>query len=234
MDATPASTEMDAFFGVLATPLADPAVFNPWAEDDPLDWPGQGAAARLSRLRRHLAMPATRLLLVGEAPGYQGAHFSGVAFTSERLIGDDAIPRIAPARLTTRRRPWSEPSATIVWRALYAQGIAAETVLWNAFPWHPFKPGKRLSNRTPTRAELQRGGHALQLLTHHFESARVVAVGRHAERALADAGIEPHATLRHPARGGAPEFNAGLAKLCQALPPAAVAPEWVKPATGLS
>ena len=60
------------------------------------------------------------------------------------------VPESLGARLSTRARPWSEPSATTVWGTLRELGVAEVTLLWNAFPWHPHKPGNLQSNRTPS------------------------------------------------------------------------------------
>ncbi|MBS0374325.1 MAG: uracil-DNA glycosylase [Proteobacteria bacterium] len=197
-----------------------PHVFNPWAERDPLDARGEGTgpAARLERLRAHFEVPA-RLVLIGEASGYQGCHFSGMAFTNEKLLLAGAVPRVgrATVRLTTRPRPWCEPSATVVWGALQALGLAGSTVLWNAFAWHPFKPGATYSNRAPTRAELESGRPVLDGVLDAFPRACLVAVGKVAERTLRGLGREPAATLRHPSMGGAREFRAGLAALAPTL-----------------
>ena len=186
---------------------APAAVFNPWTDvDGATDLAANAPKDRLARLRAHLATEASFVLL-GEAAGYQGCKVSGIPFTSERLILEGAIPRIvAPAgRLTSRPRPWSEPSATTVWKTLHKLGIASRTVLWNAYPWHPHKPGALYSNRTPSRAERQSGVAVVQALLRLFPEAQVFAVGRNAESSLAELGI--HATaLRHPSMGGAAAF----------------------------
>jgi uracil-DNA glycosylase len=200
-----------------------PHVFNPWAEHDPLDagamagLAGSGPDGRLSRLRAHLAA-APALVLLGEASGYQGCHFSGMPFTNEKLLLAGRIPRVrVAARLTTRPRPWCEPSATVVWGTLHALGLAERTVLWNAFAWHPFKPGDPYSNRAPTRDELEAGRDVLDGVLGAFARARIVAVGKVAERALRGLGREPYVTVRHPSMGGANEFRAGLAALAARL-----------------
>lgn len=184
-----------------------PDVFNPWRRSDPAtDVAADATAGRLSRLAAHLSLRA-RFVLVGEAAGYQGCKVSGIPFTSERLLLEGAIPRIeAPAdRLTTRPRPWSEPSATTVWKTLHAQGIAGDTVLWNAYPWHPHKPGNLHSNRTPTRTERLAGVPVLERFLALFPGAQVFAVGRNAQASLGELGIEA-TPLRHPSMGGAMEF----------------------------
>jgi len=193
-------------------------VFNPWAQRDPgTDRRGQGPGERLARLRTHFDCTPL-LLLLGEAAGYQGCHVSGVPFTSERLLLAGAIPRIAvpPGRLSTRPSPWSEPSATIVWGALHELGLAECTLLWNAFPWHPHRPGNRQSNRTPGALEIEQGRPALTALLAAFPDVHVVAVGRKAEAALQGIG-RVAAAIRHPAMGGARRFRAELRARARAL-----------------
>ena len=203
------SRPLDAFLRLLRRNVG-PNVFNPWTQRDTADRQTNGPAARLARLTAHLSTKAKRIL-IGEAPGYQGCRVTGIPFTSERLIIASHIPRIAPAsaRLSTRSRPWSEPSATIVWETLHSLGIAGDTILWNAFPWHPFKPGTPHSNRTPTSAEREQGLPVLEALLMIFPRATLLAVGRNAERSLRD--IARHAIpLRHPSMGGATAFRDGL------------------------
>jgi hypothetical protein len=160
---------------------------------------------------QHLACEP-EFLVVGEASGYLGMRRSAIAFTSERLLLEGAIPRVSPpaGRLTTRRLPYSEPSATIVWKTLKALGIAERTILWNALPMHPFKPGNFESNRTPTDDELMQGATAMSLLLEAFPRARLVAVGRKSELLLERMGIRPAKQVRHPANGGAIAFAEGL------------------------
>ncbi len=194
-------------------------VYNPWADADAMDLPvaAAGPRARLDRLRAHFDVDA-RLILVGEASGYQGCHFSGMAFTNEKLLLAGRIPRVRiEERITSRPLPWCEPSATVVWGALHSHGLAERTVLWNSYAWHPHKPGNPYSNRTPTRTELESGKAVLDSVLDHFSDALVVAVGQVSGRTLRALGREPAAVLRHPAMGGATEFRAGLAALARSL-----------------
>ena len=206
-----------------------PNVFNPWAEDDPLDLRCEGLLqgsspvalpgpdGRRARLAAHFAGDI-RLTLVGEAVGYAGCHFSGTAFTNERLLLEGRVPRIKLAgKITSREKPWSEPSATVVWGALHEHGLADRTALWNAFAWHPYKPGEPYSNRAPTEGELQAGRDVLAAMLDAVPGTRVVAVGKVAARLLKHLGRPPSAELRHPSMGGATEFRAGLAKVAKEL-----------------
>jgi hypothetical protein len=195
-------------------PSGLPGLFNPWQDHCPHEVAGDGPHPRLGRLARHLDCDPA-FILVGEAPGYQGCRYSGIAFTSERLLLEGAIPRIPalPDRLSTRRLPFSEPSATIVWKTLCRLGIAERTILWNALQLHPHRLGEPWSNRTPAPGELALGAPALHLLIAAFPSAGIVAVGRKAEYLLTAMGITPAATVRHPANGGATLFAAGMQTL---------------------
>jgi uracil-DNA glycosylase len=202
---------------VATLPAGLPGLFNPWFDACPGDTGLNGSEARLTRLAWHLACEP-EFLVVGEASGYLGMRRSAIAFTSERLLLEGAIPRVpAPTgRLTDRRLPYSEPSATIVWKTLKQLGIAERTVLWNALPMHPFKPGEFESNRTPTDAELMRGAPAMRLLVEAFPNAKLVAVGRKSELLLQTMGVQPMGQVRHPANGGATAFAAGLRELASA------------------
>ena len=127
------------------------------------------------------------LLLVGEAAGYRGARVSGIAFTSERQL--------------TGSGP-TEISATIVHRTLAELGLEHDVLLWNVVLTHPHRPDDPLSNRRPTRDEVEAGRPFVDALSR---GRSVIAVGRVAERAL-DA---PY--VRHPSHGGAAAFRATLA-----------------------
>lgn len=201
---------------VATLPAGHPALFNPWVDRCPGDTELNRPEARLLRLAQHLAGDA-EFLVVGEASGYLGMRRSALAFTSEKQLLEGAIPRVPapPGRLTERRLPYSEPSATIVWRTLKALGIAERTVMWNALPMHPFHPGDPDTNRTPTDAELMLGAPAMRLLVEAFRRAKVVAVGRKSELLLARMGIAVVGQVRHPANGGATEFSRGLAALAK-------------------
>lgn len=192
-----------------------PNVFNPWRDTDPLDCTQtaiSAPAARQFRLIDHFNCNA-RFLLIGEAPGYQGCKFSGIPFTNEKLLLDGAVPRVTwNTRITTRRLPWSEPAATIMWRTLHALQIADCTVMANAFSFHPYRPGNVYSNRAPTNTELVAGRHVLSAILEHFNGARVIAVGKVAERALTLLSVR-HEAVRHPSMGGAFQFATGMRRI---------------------
>lgn len=199
---------------IAVLPAGMPGLFNPWHDHCPYDADGNGPAEKLERLALHLDCEP-EFILTGEAPGYQGCRYSGIAFTSERLLGEGAIPRIPalPGRLSTRRLPFSEPSATIVWKTLYRLAIAERTILWNAMQLHPHRQDNLWSNRTPTPEEIRLGEPAMRLLIEAFPRAKIVAVGKKAEGLLGEMQIKIAGAVRHPANGGATEFTSGLQAL---------------------
>ena len=148
---------------------------------------GRGAELRRQRLSSYLqARRSAQVLLVGEAAGYRGARVSGIPFTSERQLSGHG-----PA----------EASATIVHRVLAELGLEESVVLWNLVPTHPHLPGKPLSNRRPTSAEIEQSRWFLDLLVCW---RRTIAVGRLAECELGGRYV------RHPSHGGAHAFRNGL------------------------
>jgi uracil-DNA glycosylase len=146
------------------------------------------STTRRTRLGHYLEQRLdARLLLVGEAAGYQGARISGVPFTSERQLSGSG-----PA----------EATATIVHRALAELDLAEQVLLWNVVPTHPHRTGDPLSNRRPTRSEVEAG---LPFLRELARGRRAIAVGRLAQAVVGG----PY--VRHPSHGGAREFRAALA-----------------------
>ena len=201
MSRSSGADEISTFVADLARAQVGSTTNQYSVEQRDIDRPG-GAAIRRANLEAHLRRGAgARLMLVGEAPSYQGARFSGVAFTSER-------DHIAELRWSSMRTDgWKEPSATIVHRTLRDLGLEDETVLWNAVPTHP-AGATPLSNRPPTGRELEVGREWLMRVTALLGPIQIVAVGQSAARSLPG-----YPTVRHPAHGGATRFNSELRAL---------------------
>jgi uracil-DNA glycosylase len=211
--------ELDALIaGLAAAPVAADCV-NQYADPGP-----PGNAVRRANLRLALALALERgpdLLLVGEAPGYNGARRTGVPFTSERMLLG-GVPGLGQygaaqgfARATDDGRTSAEPTATIAYRELAALGLFA--VGWNAYPFHPHRPGDDQSNRPPRAGEIKAGLAFLAATLALFPGLPVAAMGNVASRALGALDVA-HARLRHPAQGGARIFAAGLRALAEQLP----------------
>lgn len=188
---------------------------------------------QLSTYLRHRQVTA-RIILVAEAPGYQGARFSGIAMTSERLLsgardfvaerdilGQERLFRRTSHDNACRNQPerllgFVEPTATIVWEEIMGANRANEVVLWNTFPFHPHRDGNPLSNRKPSNEEIAVHAEILgELRTLFNAECRTVAVGNLARDHLQLLGVEAH-HIRHPANGGAPEFRQGFRQLFDA------------------
>ncbi len=191
-----------------------PDVFNLYRADDPQHDLRGGAAKRRENLRRYLkALRDAKWLLVGLAPGYRGARFTGVPFSDEHRL---CLPGSCYDRTGSRAQPWREATAGVVMDLL---GARADIACWNLCPWHPHEPGNVLSNADP---DLETRGYGLEVLEsvvgRLFAGARLVAVGQVAADALATLRIngkpvEIAARVRHPAHGGAQEFRSQMAAL---------------------
>ena len=185
-------------------------LFNPWSQSCPNEISNKYFLQRRKNLKDHLSCPDPLCILIGEAAGFRGARFTGVPFTSEKLLVDQAIPRVEHPkgeRITTRHIPWKEPSATIVWEELHKHQIADRTILFNAVPWHPEGKDGPLTNRAPNADEKKAGQACLSLFFELFPELPVMALGNIASESLNRLSIE-HTKIRHPANGGAPLFRA--------------------------
>jgi uracil-DNA glycosylase len=182
------------------------------------DGPPGGAVRRrnLQLALEHGQQRGPDLLLIGEAPGYNGCRRSGVPFTSEPLLlaGIAGLDQFGSARGYARstddgRLP-AEMTATIVYGALSSHHCYA--VGWNAAPLHPCRAGNPQSNRAPRAAELAEGLPLLQAFLALYPGVPVAAMGRVAAQQLQRLGVS-HTLLRHPAQGGATIFRQGLQQL---------------------
>lgn len=185
------------------------STFNQYRDSGPDDVPG-APALRLANLRAYLERRRSAdTVCLGEAGGYQGMRWSGIAFTSER----DLAAYGAPFRPTSANRPrgWSEPSGTIVHRTLRALGAEHRVILWNTVPTHPHRPGEPLSNRRPHAGEVAAGAIFVARMLAIVQPRQVVAVGRIAQSVLGEGA--PY--VRHPANGGASAFAEGLAAILE-------------------
>jgi len=206
-------------------------LFNPWFEcDTQHDEDHRAPEIRRRQLENYLAdrYSSAKYLMIAEALGYQGGHFTGIAMTSERILLGHQIKKYgilpqhvfknaAPIRTSRReivKHGMTEPTATIMWGALIDLGIDPyQVVLWNAVPWHPYKKKKGLlSNRTPTVTEMTAGLTHLKSFLSLFDDADLVAIGRKCEQSLSQLD-EDFISVRHPANGGATIFRNQIKEL---------------------
>jgi len=188
------------------------ATFNQFHEAGPNAVPG-APAIRLANLRHYLdERQDADVLAVGEAGGYQGMRWSGIAFTSERDLARWGLPYQGTS--TLRKGGWSEPSGTIVHGLLEELGAERRVILWNTVPTHPHLDGQPLSNRRPTRPEIAAGLLYAERLIDILRPGLVVGVGRIAAEALGARAVY----VRHPAQSGASAFRLGMGALLKAAP----------------
>jgi uracil-DNA glycosylase len=199
------------------------AVFNPWWQiDDENDIGRIAPSIRRQQLCAYAQerLGHVKLVIIGEALGYRGGHFTGIPMTSERMLlrkQQNIVTGIKPRRTS---KPsvcpdgFSEPTATIVWCTLLRLGLKRDQfVLWNAFPWHPFDPRRGLlSNRMPNKSEQLSGRPVLKAFLELFPCDQVVALGKIAAAQLEQVGVNAHC-VRHPASGGAKLFREQIARI---------------------
>ncbi len=220
---------IDAFLEILAAgPGERKCVFNPWRDCDDRDHSPRREAPALRRANMAAYLEArartARFLLLGEAPSHRGCRFTGIAFCSEvELVHKAQLVARRPLVLTSRdaeTKPQRERSAAVIWGEIERAHAAFDVVLWNAFPWHPYRAPARsgatpagpcgpTSNRKPRLAEVGDGRAALKALLRCFShELEIFAVGKVAEEALERWGeFRCAGYMRHPAQGGEARFR---------------------------
>jgi hypothetical protein len=228
-----------AFIEQLAHYPTLPHLFNPWQDANinlAYDINLNAAHIRRMQLSAYLneRVDSANIILIAEAPGYQGARFSGIPMTSERMIlGHHShvkpsdifnchtdfstinIPLRTSCPSLTRAGQcgMNEPTATIVWSHLLQAGFnARQFVLWNTVAFHPHQINDLMTNRTPTAHEVAILSPLLYDFLALFSQIKVVALGKIAHTALTRMGIESTA-VRHPSMGGANQFRQQLQKI---------------------
>ncbi|MER9950381.1 uracil-DNA glycosylase [Mesorhizobium sp. M0047] len=140
--------------------------------------------------------------------GYRGGRRTGLALTDEAHLNDHStLYGDLPLARATRGPAISERTATVIWQTL--NRIQRPVFLWNVFPLHPHEPGDPQTNRCHTRAERNACRPLLAWLLEKLVPRVVVAVGRDAQFALADLGIDTM-QVRHPSYGGQSDFISGI------------------------
>lgn len=210
-----------------------PLVFNPWADyDEQNDISPLAPVIRAANLKRYLELRGNaRYLFIAEGLGYQGGHFSGIAMTSERILlgkhasvnpkcvlGDWQYRRTSnPVSIYLNKKQqdegFNEPTATVMWNTLARHNLSTmEVILWNIFPFHPYKKTGVLTNRTPGKEELDIGINYAKMLLELIPNMKIIAIGQKAANTLSAYGVEC-AAVPHPSMGGATRFKEAVARL---------------------
>lgn len=189
-------------------------VFNPYADVCPIHDTADAAFIR----RRNLELVLNAAISYGidsmwiaRDLGYRGGRRTGLALTDEvHLFWHAKLLATPPLIRATQGPLMTERTATIVWRALRL--IDRPIFLWNVFPLHPHEPNNPMSNRCHTQVERTACQQLNSWLIKTLRPRKVIAIGRDAQTAMVEFGIES-AKIRHPSYGGQSEFLAALAEL---------------------
>jgi len=202
-----------AFIDALAA-LRFSDTFNPYAEACP-DHDGVDAP-EIRRENLRLVLEAALAggvdsIWIARDLGYRGGRRTGLALTDEvHLSAHAGLYGQLPLARATRGPEMTERTATVIWQVL--RDLRRPIFLWNVFPLHPHASGDPLSNRCHTRRERHASRHLLEWLVSELRPRALVAIGRDAEAALADLGMEAK-RVRHPSYGGQTEFIARMSEL---------------------
>lgn len=203
---------IDQFISKLSSVSNMEYVLNPYSEDNEYY---KIARYNLKLYLERMIISKPNSIFIGEAPGYNGCRLTGVPFTSERILlgkfhSNQIIAKDFGYKVRCIDAPRSEQSATIMWSAF--ERYQYYPLLWNAFPFHPYKSGNPLSNRTPDRNELEIGSSFIFDLIEMYGIKTIYSIGNTASDTLNKMGIA-NSRLRHPANGGKPEFIKGLEQI---------------------
>jgi hypothetical protein len=223
------SSQVDQFVDLLQEYRSNGSVSNPWADwDRNFDTDEHAPSHRSNHLRAYLnaRLNTAKALLIAEAPGYQGAKFSGIPMTCERtLLGHR--PRIScadvfdepiePQRTSrppeasskaVKLRGFCEPTAAYVWGHMADRpGLSKKIALWNIFGFHPYQDRNTLTNRPPKDPEILSNCHVLEAFLRLFPGRPILAIGKISEEYLTRWGHPYELFTRHPANGGGAVFR---------------------------
>lgn len=151
----------------------------------------------------------SKVMLIGEAPGYHGCRLSGIAFTSEDKFTEDIIPGIMGKdlgyKIFSKGKPEREFSASTVWPKLkeWYNIHGSVPLLWNICAFHPHKENDNESNRTPRKKEIERGVKYLLKLLDIFKIQHIGCIGKKSFNTIGNMGLNTSLEyLRHPSCGG--------------------------------
>lgn len=156
----------------------------------------------------------SKVMLIGEAPGYHGCRLSGIAFTCEENFTENIIPGIMGKnmgyKIFSKDKPEKEFSASTVWPKLkdWYNIHSSVPLLWNICPFHPHKERNIMSNRTPKKKEIERGVNYFLELLDIFDIQHIGCIGKKSFNTIKSMGLNTsHEYIRHPSCGGKKEFE---------------------------
>jgi hypothetical protein len=227
------SSQVDQFVDRLQEYRSNGPVGNPWVDYDRDFDIDEAPRHRSNHLRSYLnaRLNTAEALLIAEAPGYQGAKFSGIPMTCERtLLGhrrgvscadafDETIERYRTSRppealsKAVKLRGFCEPTAAYVWGHMANRpGLPKKIVLWNLFAFHPHEDTDTLTNRKPKDPEILRNQPVLEAFLRLFPDRPILSIGNISKEYLTRWGHRYELFTRHPANGGGAVFREKFAE----------------------
>lgn len=188
-------------------------VFNPYTDTCPFSDQSNASETRSSNLRNLIegvAASGVDTIWVARDLGYRGGRRTGVPLTDEMHLGSaEYLMKTDVLNRATSGEAVKERTASVIWKVLHA--IEQPVMLWNVFPFHPYKPSNPMSNRSHTARERELTLPFLWALIDLLQPKQLVAIGRDAQAALSDSPI-PVVDVRHPSYGGQREFEETLSR----------------------
>lgn len=181
-----------------STSDSDRLIHNPYCSETCKD--------NLANYLHHLSTVSIDVMLVGEAPGYRGCALTGIPFTDEiQLTMPENYYALGNWKRSDNCGITKERTASEIWLCIRNHNIIP--LMWNVFPFHPYKGGAEASNRTPTSDELREGFEYVTDLKTIFgiDESHIFAIGRKAQVLLNIA--DPDHYIRHPANDCKREFR---------------------------
>lgn len=189
-------------------------VFNPYLHRCAVHDLADAPAVRRKNLRTYLE--ATEALesdtiWMGRDLGYRGGRRTGLALTDESHLSQLALtyPGAAPAR-ATKGPAVAERTAGVIWSILVC--LDRPPLLWNVFPFHPYKPSAEFTNRRFSARELAAVTDLNRQLAAWLGIKRIICIGQDAAAYAQSFGVDVYC-VRHPSYGGIADFREGMHKL---------------------
>lgn len=190
------------------------AVFNPYRDSCPEHDHREAPTIRQANLERYLDAASkcgVEAIWIGRDCGYRGCRRTGIALTDEfHLKTLEHQFEINGMCRATIGAPVKERTATEVWKMI--QEVDQRVFLWNAFPFHPYEPGRPMSNRCHTTSEFNECKELLIVLLEWLRPARIITIGADAFRAMEQIGFDAF-PVRHPSYGGQIEFAKAIRRI---------------------
>jgi len=182
-------------------------LFNQYKQTDIMFDKQNGNLIRQDNLQRYMESFTEKpeKLLLGEAPGCYGCRFSGIPFTSEKQLIDPSF-WLQGCSASSFYTPFEEFSGRVLWNVLTP--FHDKFFIHNTIPFHPFAAERQaLTNRTPTREEIDEHLQYLEKIIDILKPKEFVAIGRVAEGALKLLNVKKIVYARHMSHGGEKLFT---------------------------